>query len=181
MQPFSLDSLWAIRARDMQEAALQDIYARMDADGLADVVFYNGGITGPASFANFATGHGLELRTVYHGNEPVGVVWINNALGLACMTHFCILRRFWPWQREIGIWTVRRYLEPLNPATGAPYLTALYGLTPKAYRHALRFIQSIGFRLLGVLPGACEFQGPHGPVYRDGMTSVLTLADIPNE
>lgn len=175
---FRREQLWAIKALDMRVDALAAVYDLMEMDRLVETVFYNGGITGPVSFTDFSLARGSELRTVYHGNDVVGVVWLNNPQGKACMVHFCILRRFWEHQREIGIWTVRQYLEPLNPATGKPYLSALYGLTPAAYRHAIAFITSIGFRVLGKIPGACEFRRPGGPVFRDGIASVCTLDDV---
>ena len=175
---FSPDNLWAMKAQDMNDAALFEMYRRMEDEGLVGTVFPCGCVTGPASFVTLARSPGCELRALYHIVEPVGVVWLNHPQGLACMVHFCLLRRFWVHQRGIGIWTTRAYLEPINPATGRPYLSALYGLTPAVYRHALAFIQSIGFRLLGRIPGACAFQGHEGVVFRDGIASVLTLADI---
>ena len=177
---FSVESLWAKKAADMNALALFDVYRLMENDGLVETVFYPGGVTGPVAFVEFAIADGIELRTVYHGYDVVGVVWLSYAQGRACMVDFCILRRFWEHQREIGIWTVRQYLEPVNPATGKPYLSALYGLTPAVYRHAISFIKSLGFRILGKIPGACEFKGKDGPVFRDAVVSVLTLQDIKN-
>lgn len=77
-----------------------------------ETVFYDGGITGPESFLTFATDHNIELQSVCHDNEVVGLVWLNNPQGKACMIHFCIFRKFWEHQRIIGLWTVHMLLGP---------------------------------------------------------------------
>ena len=175
---FLSENLWCISAQNMTAGALDKAYSQMRYEELDRVVFYDGSITNSESFTAFALGEGVETRFVYHNKELCGFVWLNNPLGLACMVHFCLFRPYFIYQREIGFWVLKQYLKPINPQTGEVYIKALYGITPKVYRHTLDFIKSIGFRILGEIPGACEFKCSGKPTFRSGVASVVTLADL---
>jgi len=108
-------------------------------------------------------------------DNVLAMYWLNNPLGKALMIHFCYTREAFSEQYAIGEYVVRSLLFTKDEQ-GEFVISALMGLTPKVYRHALRFIEELGFSLLGILPKSCFFS--HKRMYKDGVISVLTRADI---
>jgi hypothetical protein len=57
-----------------------------------------------------------------------------------------------------------RWLSDLN------WLHSVYGLTPATHRHVFPFIEAIGFKIMGRVPGACWIERKQK--YVDGVASV---------
>lgn len=102
-----------------------------------------------------------------NGNRPAlaAVAWLNSWIGRSAMVHFAVFR---PW-REEAVHIGRSFL---HWAFGTGCIDSLYGVTPKTYRHALEFVQRLGFHAETALPGACHLarQERHVP----GIISICT-------
>lgn len=88
------------------------------------------------------------VRVTNPGKVPVGVFWLNGYQGRTAQIHFAVFEEFRRESVEIGRATMR-WLEELG------WLHSVYGLTPATHRHVFPFIEAIGFKILGRVPGAC--------------------------
>ncbi len=86
------------------------------------------------------------------------------------MIHFCFLRKAFGEQEAIGLHVVESLLHCKN-GSGEYVLSALIGITPKPYRHALAFIRKLGFRIAAELPQACYFARKTVLTSGSGLTS----------
>lgn len=73
---------------------------------------------------------------------------VNNPIGYTGMCHFCFAEGTENYAHLLA-------KEWLSSVVSKNALQALYGLTPKPYRHAISFAQSVGFEVIGTLPKAC--------------------------
>ena len=126
-----------------REAVAMRLYDLMEADDVRRVVM---GDIGPDGFV--ALTHS-DAAWLFVGENAEG-----NLLGWAVITgfyarsaqgHFCMLRRGFPQ----GMVFVRGVLED---AFRTGRLDSVYGVTPQAYRHALRIIDPLAVRC-GIIPG----------------------------
>ena len=88
------------------------------------------------------------VRVTNPGKVPVGVFWLNGYQGRTAQIHFVVFEEFRRESVEIGRATMQ-WLEELG------WLHSVYGLTPATHRHVFPFIEAIGFKILGRVPGAC--------------------------
>lgn len=146
------------------------IWGRIEAERLAKVVFYDGYISDSASFTDWVRQPTNHFGFVYGNQTPLAVFWVNSHSGLAGMIHFMFFKAGRSLRLEVG----RLVLEMCFKGG----LKALYGLTPALYNGALDYIQALGFKLLGRLPGSCEFRRGDKTIYRDGVISVVTVDDM---
>ncbi len=99
-----------------------------------------------------------------------GLAWVNGFMGRSAQVHFCPLVQV---PAPLALQAGHAFLDHIR-ATNA--LDSLLGLTPRPYVYALRFVQQLGFKRIGVLPGAC-FMAGRGPAgkYTDGILSVFSF------
>lgn len=171
---YQVKSSWPGR-ETLSPTDLRDLWRELEAQKLVKVVFYDGRISFFRDFADWAYEPGNHFAVIY-GPQPASLpwafFWLNNHSGRVGMIHFCLLAagrpQALPLGREVLDWCFKGGL------------TALYGLTPALYEGVLKYIQRLGFRLLGLLPGACPMyrRQPGRLHYRAGMLSVITPADF---
>ena len=117
-------------------------------------MFYDGEMTDFAAFQTWLQAADKDARFVADADGKIkALYWLNNPLGKSAMIHFCFLRQAFCEQEAIGRYVVKSLLF-CRDKRGGYVLSALYGLTPKPYRHALAFIRKLGFRLVAELPEA---------------------------
>lgn len=141
------------------------IFNALVADGVAKSCFYS--LRSPTfkDFEGMAGPQSGWCVPVYKDGELVAVGWLNGFTGRAVFCHFCVLRDYMPEAVHMGKAWCRAVLD-----TGK--FDCLIGLTPSTYRHALNFIQEIGFELSPMrVRGAC-FMARQGR-YVDGIYSRL--------
>ncbi len=129
------------------------------------------------------------------GYIPLAFCWLNNFTGKTAMIHFAVFAHAFCCAKEIGDFAVRMLLfaRPLQPAPIAVCannnaglmanvikenpetfcLDALYGATPSCFRHALYFVQKLGFTVVGKLPYAAIVMHNNKP--RCTSTTITTL------
>jgi hypothetical protein len=103
------------------------------------------------------------LAAVSADDQTVGVFWLNGYQGRTAQIHFAIFEEGRAEAVEIGKATMR-WLSDLN------WLHSVYGLTPATHRHVFPFIEAIGFKIMGRVPGACWIERKQK--YVDGVASV---------
>lgn len=96
-------------------------------------------------------------------DHTVGVFWLNGYAGRTAQIHFAIFEENRHEAVQIGQATMQ-WLDELG------WLHSVYGLTPATHRHVFPFIEAIGFKIVGRVPGACYLQRKQKHV--DGVISV---------
>lgn len=169
-------TLWA---KQQPFEVLYSFWKQFQEDKLNLVLFFDGEIADFAGFQTWILAKDKDARFVAGADGKIkALYWLNNQLGKSAMIHFCFLRQAFCEQEEIGRYVVKSLLLCRNER-GEYVLSALYGLTPKPYRHALAFIQKLGFRLIAELPEACFFARKNA--CKNGIISILTREQIPKE
>ena len=165
-----------LRARGLDDEILCEFWEKLTAEGVAQMTFYECMPSSPYDFCLWAKGASQDVRLIEDEfGEILAMYWLNNPLGKSAMIHFCYVRAAFLEQNAIGKYVVRSLLLTTD-ADGAFVLSALMGITPKVYRHALKFIKDLGFSLFGVLPKSCYFS--ETKKHRDGVISVLTRENL---
>lgn len=169
----SYQTLWA---KKQSFELLYDFWKQFQEDKLNPIVFYDGEITDFADFQTWIRAKDKDARFVAGADGKIkALYWLNNPLGKSAMIHFCFLRESFCEQETVGFYVVKSLLF-CRDAKGEYVLSALFGLTPKPYRHALSFIRKLGFHLAAELPEACYFSGKN--TYKSGIVSILTREQI---
>lgn len=166
-------SSWPGR-ENLSKADLSQLWRHLEEQRLVRVVFYDGFIASFRDFADWAWRAGNHFAVIYRGDrpqaQPLAFFWLNGHSGQTAMMHFGFLAAGRPQALTIG----RSALDWCFQGG----LRALYGLTPALYVGVLEYIQKLGFRLLGVLPGACPMYRRGRLDYRSGVVSLITPADF---
>lgn len=153
--------------------AFAEPFWKMQDEGLADVVMYDAVMPNIAdwhSVTNPAMALLIRIENAQSG-ELVMVTWLNSFMGRVAMIHFCC---FTAWQHDaeaIG----RTALEYIF---GLGVIDALIGITPAPYRHAISFVEKLGFVRKTKIPKACHFAKRKR--YVDGVLTMLTREDFMN-
>ena len=142
--------------------SLGALHDAMAADRLLDVFFYDG----VPSRSDFISDERWTYAAFREDGRPLVLAAVTGMTGKSGLAHFCYLRAgLAPAQLLAREWL-------LMLAEGG--MRSLLGLTPAPFRHALAFAESVGFRRLGRLPGACVLAARRNRVC-DG---VLTMLDM---
>ena len=89
------------------------------------------------------------LASVTGPNDTiVGVFWLNGYQGRTAQIHFAIFEE----HRERAVQIGKATMEWLSELG---WLHSVYGLTPVTHRHVFPFIEALGFKIMGKVPGAC--------------------------
>lgn len=159
---------------------LAALWFRLVEEGIADSLFYDGGVRGVGDFTDFMAASSVYCYAVYDGEAPLALTWLNNFAGRTAMMHFAVFKAGLGMKSVLGRYVVQFLLHGKD-AEGGYCLDSLYGLTPQSYVHVLRFIRRLGFRQLGVLPGAvclCCHENAAGARHVGGVISVCTRESL---
>lgn len=128
----------------------QFIYAlagQMVREGVFYKVFYDGNVVDPEGFMSVMKKPANVPVFFFDGHEPLGFAYLNGLVGGMGFAHFCGLRASLGRTNKIGNMVLRYWMANFK------FLRLILGLTPQNNKLALRFIRSIGFTSLGVIPG----------------------------
>ena len=150
----------------MSREELLALYERIEADvTLCKTLWYDGE---PGLFSQF-----MErirpwwlARVSTPDDTSVGVFWLNGYQGRTAQIHFAIFEEHREQAVQIGKATMQ-WLSELG------WLHSVYGLTPATHRHVFPFIEAIGFKIVGKLPGACWIERKQKHV-----AGVLSVSDF---
>lgn len=178
-------TLWA---KKIPKSAVYDFWQEFQKDKLNSILFFDGEMPDFEAFYAWLAAKDKDARFIVRGSAQCGgslprkedflaLYWLNNPLGKAVMIHFCFLRRAFCEQEEIGRYVTESLL--LCRHDGEYAVSALLGMTPKPYRHALAFIRKLGFRIVCEVPQACFFARRNKCT--DAVFSMLTRDFLPKD
>ena len=184
LPPLVLRSRHPSHPAAVTDAELDRVWSTLCNDGLAPVVFHDGGVQSAADLRGLLAPHRAWCYLAQAAETPLALCWLDGFTGRAARIHFCVLRAGLPRAAEIGRMVVRFLLTaPAAPASGhlPPYLLdTLVGLTPAPYRHALDFVARLGFRRAAVIPGGAVLARPAGRRVCDAVLTLCTRPDLPD-
>lgn len=146
----------SITARDgsLDDDALEYLWAMLVAEGTDKVLFYDGGVEDFEGFTAFVDEDDREFFAVHAGGAPAAIFWLDGRTTRAARIHFaCMRRAYGRAARIIGNYVTDWLLSRRGP-DGRHALDVLVGVTPETHRLALKFVQDIGFTLVGTVPHA---------------------------
>ncbi len=165
------EKYYTVWAKEVDKNILMDFWTQLSASKMAKITFYEYLPKNAEEFVDWANSDSLDLRLVGNqNNQLIAMYWLNNLLGKMAMIHFCIQKNAVGEQIELGNYVTQSLLSAKDEKNEF-IISGLMGHTPKSYRHALNFIQKIGFQITLTLPKSCYFQEKNK--YVDGVISVL--------
>lgn len=173
------------------DAELDSLWDTLCEEGLAPVVFHDGGVRSAADLRELLSPHRTWCYLIQAAGVPLALCWLDGFSGRAARIHFCVLRAGLPRADEIGRMVVRFLLGAISrpqpqpghlrsqPDGPPPHtLDTLVGLTPAPYRHALAFVARLGFRRAAVIHGGAVLARPTGARVCDAVLTLCTRSDI---
>lgn len=126
---------------------LYSFAAQMVKEGTFHRVFYDGHITTPEQFLESMQKPANVPVFFFDGSEPLGFAWLNGVSGGLAFAHFGGTLAAKGRSVRVGQMAVRYWFKNFE------FLELILGITPQPNRIAVRFIERIGFRVLGEIPG----------------------------
>ena len=123
-------------------------YLQMMNEGNADTVFIDGSVENELEFLESMKRKSNVVVFVIRAGELLGVAWLNGWYGNAAYGHFCLMREASKSlsTTEIGNEIIRYWLS-------FPTVEFILGVVPAFNKLAINFVQSIGFKRVGAIPG----------------------------
>ena len=140
---------------DLAREICRQLWDMLEDDGLAAEVFYEGDVADEATFEAAMLRPETALYAGWHegSSRPAGFAWLTDQAGKAVRIHFCFFRDM----RRHALPLARafvRYLLTAQTEQGRPFFETVYGMLPESNHAAIRLGRKLGFRAIGVLPGA---------------------------
>jgi len=119
----------------------------MKEEGTFHKVFYAGTIVSPEEFLEAMQRPSCASVFFFEGTEPLGVAWLNGYYGGMAFVHFGGFRAARGHTKEVGRLALNYWM------TAFSFLSLIFGVTPANNKLALRYIESVGMKTLGEIPG----------------------------
>jgi hypothetical protein len=136
-----IEGVWTLPDEFLYSLAIQ-----MVQEGTFHLVFYDGTITTPEAFKATMQKPANVPVFFFDGTEPLGFAWLNGLNSGLAFAHFGGLKAAKGRSVKIGQLAVRYWMANFK------FLQVILGITPQPNRLAVRFIERIGFRVLGEIP-----------------------------
>ena len=157
--PFSkVDDEWTLN-----DEALFFLYEKIKSQGLDKVVFYDGSVNNWMEFIAMMKSKEVTPVIAYDDTGVLGMAWLTAGHNEWAFGHFCMLKESWG-KKSLKIGKViMRYWFSLKLNDKNIFKTII-GITPPKNEKALKYIQKIGFNLLGEIPnvGVISFANKFG-------------------
>lgn len=128
-----------------------EVWVRMDREGIARLVFCDGSVEDAATFADLMNCGHVHPFCVFRDQELLALVWLTNLEGKMCRGHFCVFKKYWPESRHIGSF-VRSSLLAQKYEDGSYCFDVLVGMIPKINARAVNVAKKAGFVYAGSIP-----------------------------
>lgn len=136
-----LESGWTL-----PDEFLYSLAGQMVREGTFHRVFYDGHITTPEQFLATMQKPANVPVFFFDGTEPLGFAWLNGLNGGLAFAHFGGLKSARGRSVRVGQLALAYWMKNFT------FLRLILGITPQPNRLAVRFIERIGFRVLGEIP-----------------------------
>lgn len=130
----------------MKDSDIMNIFDRIEAQRLKDVVFYEFG--GDREwFLDIMKNGENQMYVVFDHPSVAGIVWLNRFEGRSARLHFCFLQGY---GGDYAIEVARKWLEiVLNKRN---MYDVLVGVTPVKNKAAIGFLKKVGVTVAAVIP-----------------------------
>ena len=158
-----------VTLRDDGPLSLADLYDQLVADGLLDTFFYDCHM-GKLDFIHRLRRDDQWVYAAFSmEGDPLVFSILNNHTGYSALSHFCYFRAGMDMRETLAY----EWLRTLRDGG----MRSLVGLTPKPYRHAWRFAINVGYKMAGIVPGACIL-AHHNNRVCDGVLTICNLQEV---
>jgi len=139
--------------RNFSDSYIKQLFDRMEAEGLAEKVFYDGSTKTSDEFLNGMKYGQCKLFLIFQDSEITGLTWLTGFQARSAVVHFCLFRKFHGQKAIIIGEKVRDELLYMKDSEGYIF-DVLIGMTPSNNIPALQFMKSIGGTVSGEIPKA---------------------------
>ena len=167
---------------DLTDRQLMQFWGLAQAEGRSRAVSYCLPPQDGEGFCRWMRQDGVHPWLILFREQPCGLFFLTDMQGKAAQCHFCTLPM--GTQRTEGRLPVARGagLFALGAAlweeTETSYrLDTLIGVTPVCNKHAVKYVQSLGGRACGVVPGMCWYYETNENV--PGLVTVFDRTTVP--
>lgn len=139
----------------LKDEVLLDFAQQMQAEEKFHRVFYDGRIRTPHDMLEVLQQPANLPVFAFMGSRPIGVAWLNGLCGNRAFAHFCMLNSA---RGKPAFKACRMFLDYWMSFedAGEPILEFLIGVIMETNERAVRFVEALGFKRLGVIPQMLE-------------------------
>lgn len=140
----------------MPDGFLLQFAVRLAEENVFQQVFYNGHLKSPGEFLEFMKRPANLPVFFFDGTEPLGVAWLNGLDGVLAFGHFAAMKNARGSTLELGEMVLRYWMS-------WGLFNTILGVIPAWNVLAVRFIQRLGFKVLGEIPEVLydAYRGEH--------------------
>ncbi len=128
------------------DETLLHIASLMRSEGTFERVFYDGVLRSPEDFVEYMHRPSNLPVFFFRGYDPLGFAWLNGIRGGTAFAHFCGLKSARGYTREAGALGLRYWLSAFD------FLSVFLGVIAGNNQPAVRYVERIGFKVLGEIP-----------------------------
>lgn len=136
------------------DSFIRGLFGRMQEEGLADIVFYDGEATNADDFLRIMKFQSNMLTVIEFQGEIAGLYWLNNFEQRKAEFHFCFFENLRGGSALQAGEKIRSALFSMKDKDGEPLFDLFYGLTEVENKPAQKWCERMGFEFLGILPSA---------------------------
>jgi hypothetical protein len=140
-----VDGAWSV-----SDTHIRDLWARLEQCGVARATFRNGEVRSADEFLMMLKHPSNIPVLVIDDGALIGLAWLNGIQRLYAYAHFTFAREAWGVCVDHGK-AILEYWFSLK-LDGEPALEVLIGNIPECNRHALKYVERLGLKRLGVIP-----------------------------
>lgn len=144
--------------RTFPDEVLTAFYRQMVEERTLDVVFSDGTMTEEAEFLRFAKRPENILAFGIADKQIMCMAWLNGCCGNHAFAHYAMLKTAWG-KRTAEIAAAFFDYWFSFQTDGKPLIEVLMGQTPEWNRQGIKFIQRIGWNVLGTIPRIANGHG----------------------
>jgi len=144
---------------NIPDAVFHWFWDAMAEQGLDKLVFYSGYIKDSYQFTLFIKTQTVPTIFVDGDTQrPVAMAWLSDAMDGRALGHFCILDEGRQYKLEMGGEVLRYWIKDLGVNT-------VLGIIPSFNKPAIKYIDDLGFVILGEIPDMVKHNGEPSPAF----------------
>lgn len=162
----------------LNDDELLAVFRIMDSEVGIHKLFYSERIYTFSQFKEVFAHDGKSSPVVFAFKDGLlyGVCWLTGIEGKSARLHFFCSKAARMTLNTVNVGkAVLRYYSGLKGVDGEPLLQSLVGVTPASYKLVLKYIQQVGFSIVGVAKGGVHFV--HENRYDDAVLSIMQLQE----
>ena len=130
---------------------MASIFDKIVDQGLLKTTFWEGSIADSGQFISMAKSPHNHMVLLFEGQNCVGLAWLSAVATNYAFGHFCLFKEIWGRSVNIGKTCIDYWFS--WPGEGGPLLDVIVGIVPGFNHRGHKYVESLGFTRLGVIPG----------------------------